>query len=180
MNYSYQNENTTRIDTLTSSQNGSSYYVDSVITDYYNVSYNSSVLQVTFSAIYSTSQAHQVALYGGLEGALGITFNNYTSISYYTDFSNRITVANNGSTYEQSFYNVVFTSAETFRNKTGFTAALGVPLGINLRLGNKREFWKKLHLFSEVTPYISLFNIPELFTHTITGTKKRFGLRVTF
>ncbi len=180
MNYSYRNEKIARIDTLTSSQNGSSYYVDSVITDYYNAAYNSSVLQVTFSAIYSTSQAHQVALYGGLEGALGITFNNYTNISYYTDFSNRITLANNVSTYEQSRYNVVFNSAETFRNKTGFTAALGVPLGIDLRLGKKREFWEKLHLFSEVTPYISLFYVPELFTHTITGIKTRFGLRVTF
>jgi len=84
-----------RTDTLISSQNGSSYYVDSVTTDYYNASYNSSVLQITFSAIYSTSQAHQVTLYGGLEGALGITFNNYTSVSYFKDFRTRITFPGN-------------------------------------------------------------------------------------
>jgi hypothetical protein len=64
-----------------------------------------------------------------------------------------------------------------FTNKKKFACAAYVPLGVDFRIGKKRAFWKRTHLFYELRP--SVTTIPELRTFANAGVQQGIGLRVT-
>jgi len=53
-------------------------------------------------------------------------------------------------------------------------------LGIDFRIGKKREFWKRTHLFYELRPGINVTSIPELRPITNASVQHGIGLRVSW
>jgi hypothetical protein len=67
------------------------------------------------------------------------------------------------------------TFQKAFRKKQ-YDFGAYLPLGVDFRIGNKRDFWKRIHLFYEARPSINMTAIPEL--RTITNASIFHGLGV--
>jgi hypothetical protein len=104
---------------------------------------------------------------------MGYAFNNKTSV-HYEEFISEPSLngysSNPISTYANEFY----------RNRNFATFSAYVPLGIDFRIGKKREFWNRLHLFGEFRPSLNYAKIPELRRVLNPGITQSFGLKVTF
>jgi len=161
-------------DTLTSAQTGQTIITDSVKTSCYYMDYTSDQLRFDGSLIYSTNQKSRVSLYAGIGVTAGFAINANTNI-YYTE---RIYVEDYGFNYPYS-NELNSHQTESFINKKGFGFSAYIPLGIDFRLGKKREFWKRLHLNYEIRPGINMVNIPELRTIADANISHEIGLRVS-
>jgi hypothetical protein len=70
--------------------------------------------------------------------------------------------------------------SERFNNQTSFGLLAYLPLGLDFRLGKNQEFWKRLHLFYEISPGLNMTFIPELNTATNIAIRNGLGLRVSW
>jgi hypothetical protein len=59
----------------------------------------------------------------------------------------------------------------------GFMSALYVPIGVDFRLGKKNEVLRKMHLFFELRPTISVLTIPETKTYVYPSMQNCVGLK---
>lgn len=160
-------------DTLTSSQTGQTIYSDSVTYHSYSMNYTSQQVRFDISVIYRTNPAARWSVYGGLGFEAGQSVTAYSDINYNESSS---IIPSNGLS---AVYNADKSRTERIINKNNYGYAAYLPLGIDFRVGTKREFFKQLHLFYEARPFINYNNIPELGTTGGLGVKIRFGLRVT-
>jgi hypothetical protein len=163
----------TPYDTLTSSQTGEQFYVDSVHSENYFMDYRSQQLRIESSLIYRTNVEKRWSVYAGIGASLGISYNAHTHISYST--SDYVS-SNYSSTYSSNYYDVT----EHFRNKMNVSSSVFVPMGIDFRIGKNKEFWKRLHVYYEMKPSLSFLSVPELRTFTSVNMVNSFGLKVTF
>jgi len=165
-------------DTLTSSQTGQLTYLDSVVSKQLGMTYSSEQLRLDGSLIFRTNPDARWSLYSGIGLTAGFSFNAKTTIHYYTN--SRLESRNpDGS---QSYYNFNDGESKTeiFSNKNNFAFSAYIPLGINLRLGKKTEFWKKVNLFYEIRPSVNVTYIPELKTVTNTYFQQGIGFKISF
>ena len=172
---SFNKETSSVYDTLTSSQTGQTYYLDSVTRKTYSMNYSYQQIRLDASYLFRTNPEERWSLYTGIGASFGLSFNNTTQIDYrsfshgssFTDQS-----GSNGSN------NTKDTQTESFQNKStyGFTAY--VPMGVDFRIGKKREFWKKIHLFYEVRPALNFSNIPELRSMTNVSVQNGMGVKI--
>jgi len=164
----------TRFDTLTSSQTGEQFFVDSIQTANYLIQYSSEQLRLETSLIYRTNPEKRWSVYAGIGGSFGFSYNAETYISY------------NSSSYISGMSSTSYTNSdyknetEHFSNKSNISASIFVPMGIDFRMGKTREFWKRLHLYYEMKPSVIFTSIPELRTFTTVNLMSSLGLRVTF
>lgn len=165
--------NTERVtfDTLTSSQTGSLTYIDSLITKGLNMNYSSEQLRLDGALIFSTNPDARFSLYSGIGFTAGFSFNAKTTIRYSIDYQIVHRVPDGYTEHKNSFNGDSETEVITNKNNFGFSAY--IPLGINLKLGHKTEFWKKVNLFYEIRPSINITYIPEL--RTVTNSFVHFG-----
>lgn len=165
--------NTERVtfDTLTSSQTGSLTYIDSIITKGLNMNYSSEQLRLDGALIFRTNPDARFSLYSGIGLSAGFSFNAKTTIRYSINYQivNRVP---DGYTEHKNSFNGD-TEYEVITNKNNFGFSAYIPLGINLKLGHKTEFWKKVNLFYEIRPSINITYIPEL--RTVTNSFVQFG-----
>ena len=177
---SYYQEETKRYDTLVSINNGQTYYLDSNLTRTYNMNYHSEQIRLDASLIYRTNPKARWSFYSGIGLNVGVSLNANTSIQYMPYNS-----ASNGASYYYypypSPYNQTYSStSETFRNSTNFGVSSYVPLAIDFRMGKKRPFWQRTHLFFEMRPGINVNSIPELGTFAKGYFQSAFGIRVNW
>ena len=166
-------------DTLYSSQTGQATYVDSVINRSLGVNYSSEQVRLDASLIFRTNPLARVSLYSGIGIATGVSFKAYTDI-YYGKGSGTQGGNTNGMSYGSYFYSNDYSSkSERFTNRNNFSVCTSVPLGIDLRIGKKNEFFKMMHLFYELRPGINMTSVPELGTLTNTCIQMGLGLRVS-
>ncbi|MGB6037287.1 MAG: hypothetical protein WBG42_13525 [Cryomorphaceae bacterium] len=161
------------IDTLVSTQTGQIYVVDSVSSESYSMDYFSDQIRVDASLLFRTNPEARWSLYGGVGFAAGVSINASTELYYYNaqsddDYHGR---------WEPGFGSQ---RSEQFRNETNFGFMTYIPLGVDFRLGNNKEFWKRTHLFYEVSPGINFTAIPELTTFVNPSIRNGFGLRVNW
>lgn len=171
---SFTKTDTKPYDTLISSQTGQTVYSDSVTSHSYKMNYTSQQVKVDVSAIYRTNKAARWSLYGGIGIEAGETVMAFTDI----DYTERRAIKP-AYIISSSSGNNNLSQSERFINNNGFQFAAYLPLGIDFRVGAKKEFFKQLHLFYEARPFLSNTNIPELGSITGVGLKMGFGLRVT-
>ena len=161
--------NSTRLDTLIAVSNGSQTFVDSVDRSYAYFNKKAEMLNLDFSVIFQTDRDKQWSLFGGVGLTLGASLNSYSEVSYRED--KRYVFAEN---YASSEYSSIVTffdeDYKKFENRTNLAGLIYVPFGVDLRLGNHNEFWKRIHLFYELRPSLSFYHIPE------TGTIRSFAL----
>ncbi|WP_159038376.1 hypothetical protein [Brumimicrobium mesophilum] len=168
-------------DTLISSQTGQATYIDSVFTENYGANYSTDQLSIVGSLIFSTDPEARWSLYSGIGIAAGISLNSNTHIYYSTDrYQETLFDNSNGSGYGNSYGSSTETEHETITNKTSFGGMAYIPLGIDFRIANRSEFWKRVHVFYEIKPGLGFTSIPELNTIVNTNFQQGFGLRVTF
>lgn len=166
------------IDTVTSGVTGQTFYIDSVINETVSMRNLSELLNLDASLIFSTDPMDRWSIYAGIGLNLGISLNNYTTITYNRQSIMR-TVSDNNSNYNWYQSNSNFIS-ETKFGKTTFFYSAYIPLGVDFRIGKKRDFWKRIHLFYESRPGINFKYLPDYGTITQMYIQSGFGFRVTF
>ncbi|MEY4992197.1 MAG: hypothetical protein RI948_1075 [Bacteroidota bacterium] len=164
---------TFRIDTLTSSQTGSQFFIDSFSTHSYNASYSQEQLRLDASLLFRYNADKRWSFYGGIGANFGLSYNGTTnvhhSVSPYGDPS--------GYPYNLlSSYSGTH-QEETFESKGGFGFGVYAPLGIDFRVGKKRDFWMPIHLYMELRPGFNVNQIAGLGTSFSAGNFSNIGLR---
>jgi hypothetical protein len=166
---------TFRIDTLTSSQSGEQFFVDSFSTHSYNASYSQEQLRLDASLLFRYNADKRWSFYGGIGANFGLSYNGQTSVNQY--------VSPYGSGYGYGYnlfndmvYNGTHTQ-ETFENKGGFGFGVYAPLGVDFQVGKKRDFWMPIHLYMELRPGFNVNQIAGLGTSFSAGNFSNIGLR---
>ncbi len=166
------------VDTLTSSQTGEQFFVDSFSTHSYNARYSQEQLRLDASLIFRLNGEKRWSLYGGIGANIGISYNGQTTIHH--------SVSPNGDGQFYGLFNdyIMYSNGahqqETFENKSGIGVGIYAPLGIDFQVGKKRDFWKPFHLYLEMRPGLNITQIAGLGTTFSAGGFSNFGLRVKF
>ena len=161
-------------DTLTSSQTGEQYFIDSTYSENYFMSYSAQQLRLESSVIFRTNPAKRWSIYAGAGMSFGVSYKAETYINYFAYSSNSAYNAN------YDYASNVQSSSEHFRNKMSISTSVFVPMGIDFRIGKNREFWKRLHVYYEMKPSLTVTSIPELRTSTQVNMINTLGLKITF
>ncbi len=165
-------------DKFTSAQTGQTVLLDSVSIKTLYMNYASQQLRLDGSLIFRTDPQKRWSIYTGIGITAGISLNATTDI--YSTKSERVESRlinqpiDEIGTYYGSNLDIV---KESFRNKSNFGASAFIPIGIDHRLGKKRDIWKQLHIFAELRPGISINSIPELRTSASGSIQNTFGIK---
>ena len=145
----------------------------------YSLRSYSEQLRLDVSYIYHIKKENRWSFYGGLGVTIGSSLKSYVTINY----SESSSVEFQGTTVHQPPKQNLPTKYrnETIKTKSQLGSCIYVPLGMNFRLGKKREFFKRLHLYGEMRLFVNSTTIPELNKTLVTGgIKGGIGLRVNF
>ena len=171
LNMAYEKVIKYAYDTLTSTQTGTQTVLTHDTLYRYSMTNLSKQLRLDASLIFRSNEAARWSLYAGVGASLGYTIESTTRVDYTVESIDL--QKNNGNT-------IASRQTEIFENKNYLTSTIYAPLGIDFRIGKKREFWKHLHLTYELKPSINFVAIPEIKTFTIVGLVSTGGLRYTF
>ena len=166
---------TFRIDTLTSSQSGEQFFVDSFSTHSYNASYSQEQLRLDASLLFRYNADKRWSFYGGIGANFGLSYNGQTSVNQY------VSPYGSGYGYGYNLFNDMVHNGthtqETFENKGGFGFGVYAPLGVDFQVGKKRDFWMPIHLYMELRPGFNVNQIAGLGTSFSAGNFSNVGLR---
>ncbi len=164
-------------DTLTSSSSGTIQVLDSIRSQNLILTYqNRSILiEATYLAV--LNPMNRWSFYTGLGIGVGWTVNAETNLEYTVNWNTESTSSGNFTSFNNSTRNLVQT--EFFRNKRSFAMTTSLPIGVNFRIGKKRQFWLPFQLFYEIQPTVRINDIPEVGVITHLPVIQNFGLRVT-
>lgn len=164
---------TFRVDTLTSSQTGTQFFIDSFSTHSYNASYSQEQLRLDASLLFRYNADKRWSFYGGIGANFGLSYNAMTQIHQR--------VSPYGDNYGLDLFNDIFLAGtheqETFENKGGFGFGVYAPLGVDFQVGKKRNFWMPIHLYMELRPGFNVNQIAGLGTSFSAGNFSNVGLR---
>lgn len=158
-------------DTLTSSQTGQQYFLDSTNSKHVYMQQEMEQLNLDASLIFRTDAEARWSFHGGFGLLLGYSFNSVTSINY-SEWSSAESYSNN------SYGNNHNYEHEQFRNKNFLITAAYLPLGVDFRIGKENKFWSRIHLFYELRPTMSIASIPEWQTVTQFSFTQGIGLKI--
>jgi len=159
-------------DTLTSSQTGEQFYIDSMHHEYYDFQYGSRQLLLDASLIFRLQGDRRWSLFGGIGMSVGFSYESFTELTYGEwNFGGR--------SVNQGFDSNGSRLFERYDHKSGVSASVYLPLGIDFRIGKNREFWKPIHLFLETRPGFQLNDIPGNGLRMTVGSTGGLGLRVS-
>lgn len=162
-------------DTLTSSQTGEQYFLDSIYDEGLSMRYSAQQLRLETSLIFRTDPLKRWSLYAGVGMTFGISYMATTTIDYR--ISSSLSSSNFQSYYSTNDYQE---KQEYFMNETNWSSSFFIPMGVDFCLGKKREFWKRMHVYYEMKPSITYTSIPELKRITNVNMINSFGLKVSF
>jgi hypothetical protein len=172
----FYKETTKTFDTLTSSQ-GYPVYLDSVTNSRYNMAYTSDQIRFDASLLFNTDPAERWSLYAGVGFTAGVSLNANTEINY-SSYTYLQSSDGSGSGYSSSSYNDDYVT-EKYVNKANLGFSAFAPMGIDFRIGKKREFWNRTHLYYELRPSVNLVSIPELRTIANANLQNNFGIKIS-
>jgi hypothetical protein len=175
---SLYNEERKPYDTLTSSQTGQTILIDSLLTKNLGMNYSSEQLRFDASLIFRTNPEARWSLYSGIGLTAGLSINSNTQV-FYSKFNRAETQQpNNNYYYSYHFGGNYETEKHKNNNNMGFSSY--IPLGVDFKIGNKREFWKRTHIYYELRPSINITSVPELRTFTNTCLQQGLGVKVSW
>lgn len=167
-----------RIDTLTSSQSGDQFYIDSFSTHSYHAGYAQEQLRLDASLLFRYNAAKRWSFFGGVGANFGLSYNARTTVVH--------NISPYGNGYGFGLFNdIVFNTGgnqeqEVYENKGGFGFGIYAPIGIDFQVGKNREFWKPMHLYMELRPGLNVNQIAGLGTTFSAGSFSNIGLRFNF
>lgn len=143
------------------------------------MNYTSEQLRFDGSLIFRTDAQARWSLYTSIGITAGMSINAQTDI-FYDKMERTEMNYPNGNNYSSYSYSGSYNyETEKYRNKNNFGLSTYIPMGIDFRIGKKREFWKWTHLFYELRPGINMTSIPELRTITNASIQHGLGLKVS-
>lgn len=169
-------ETRTPFDTLTSSQTGTSTFIDSLTISTYDLTHTYSQLALDGSVIFLKEYPKRWSIYGGGGVQVGFAFDGRAQVSHYIERRTDPRLSPSGSSGNPT--DAFDSTREEFRTKDDLTFALYAPLGVTYRLGKKRAFWRALNLCYEMRPTLSLGGVPEIDLGARVVVGQYFGLRV--
>ena len=172
---SYYSETRKPYDTLVSQQTGQYSTLDSITYQFYGMNYNSKQLKLDGSLIFKTNSEARWGLYGGIGLSFGASINASTSITYSKYTIAEKTFGTTTTNYNSSNNGV--NKSEVFLQKNNIGGSVYLPLGVDFRMGKKKEFWKHTHLHYELRPGINYLSVPELRNYTNTCFQQGIGIR---
>ena len=181
---SYQLQTSARYDTITFSQSGTTLFIDSTFSEYNSMNYSAHQIKLNASLNFTTKPEKRWSLFGGIGLAAGVSVDAKTDV--YRSINRNVGIAvgqqiNSPYSYNTNMSNGYFTGAdwkyETFKNKTNTTLSAFLPIGVDLRLGKLRDFYKKIHLFYEFRPTVTYTFVPELRSFCNLSLQHSLGIR---
>lgn len=177
----YSRTDSSPYDTLTSSQTGDQYYVDSVWGSSYYVAQTYERFGLDAALVWHTQGRWSIHAGAGLmAGALA----NVQTIIQFDEFSGVTAASTNSSSGSSSSYAYGYygmgdhsSSTETLQRGTGWWTSLYIPLGLDFRFGRTGDFWTRVHAFMELRPQLVVQHANDLGTNTSFGIQNLFGLR---
>jgi hypothetical protein len=174
---SYSKQDYFPYDTLTSSATGEQTFIDSVSSQSYFMNHSSRQIRLDAALIFRTDASARWSLFAGIGASLGVNYNATTYISYYR---NSYINSQNDNSYNYGYSNNGSEKTESFTTKNYLTTTAYIPMGVDFRIGKNKVFWKRLHLYYEIKPSISMTQIPALRTITTVNMTQALGLKVSF
>lgn len=169
-----------RFDTLTSTQTGQTLYSDSVYISNYNITYEAKYISLTAALLFRTNEDARWGLYSGVGLTAGVSYKALTTI-LMNDYYGIETRKTNGELVSNSFFNIGNGyKNEYLRNKPSFQFMVNVPMGIDFKMGKKKEFFKRMHLFYELQPAFQINVLPKIEPKFSVLAINTLGLRVSF
>lgn len=159
-------------DTLTSSQTGEQFFIDSFSTHSYYAYYSQKQVRVDAALIFRFNASQRWSFFGGIGANFGLSYNGKTEVSQH--------VSPWGDMYNYGYYDYYPEGSyqkESFENKGGFGFGVYAPLGIDFQVGKNRDFWKPVHLFMELRPGFNVNQIASLGSTFAAGNFSNVGLR---
>ncbi|MCB9171129.1 MAG: hypothetical protein H6594_12350 [Flavobacteriales bacterium] len=162
-------------DTLTSTLTGQWYAVDSVRERTVHVAHKASQLAFNASLIFRTHTDTRVTFFGGIGLQAGLAFDGRTEVEERIE---RYVERSDGGGRLDYVQLTDRTRNEVFTHENGTWYAGYIPVGIDLRLGRKHPFWRMVHLYHELRPAISFWDVPDMRKVSAVGIQALFGLRI--
>jgi len=165
---------TGRYDTLTSSLNGQTSFVDTTWNETYSAEYRFSRIGLNASYILRKRTPNKWSWYVGIGGMVGTTFNASASVEH------RIYTEANTSVPDYPELGGYFDNEEREEMHVATTAwgAAYALAGIDLRLGRTNPFWSSVHLFNELRPAMMFNTVPGSKLASTAAIQNLFGLRL--
>jgi hypothetical protein len=164
-----------RFDTLTGAHNTVAY-MDSVTVREVDMRYEYDVMRVGASVLFRTYARGRWNIYGGLGMSLGAVLRSYTRISWSESHYEQMVLAYSAQSVDGPALEEQV--VETHAGKRGFVLGLDLPLGLDFRLGNKKELLKRMHLYAELRPSLDFQFLKGLGNHAVPVYSQAFGLRI--
>jgi hypothetical protein len=159
------------VDTLISSQNGNMAFIDSTISRNVYGNYTNEQIRLEAAYVWEMNVGERWAFSAGAGMSFGLSYQSRTTL-HFTEYTNSYqgygSYAGNQTTTHES---------EAYKNPMNWGANLYVPLGINLRLGTKRAFWKPWMIYTELRPQLSINSIPKAGVKFSPGIGSASGIR---
>ncbi|MFM2135218.1 MAG: hypothetical protein RL021_618 [Bacteroidota bacterium] len=168
-------------DTLISTQTGTQYYTDSVHYEQYRFTYGNRQLRVDGNLLFRLHPEKRWVLQGGIGMSLGYSYSSTCELEYRT----RDDAGGGYGYFGPSWYSGAYDQIgnqqkdrEEFENSNVFGGGIYVPLGLDFRVGKRRDFWKPIHFYFESRPGIEFNAIPGKGLQVSVSSSAGFGLRV--
>ena len=173
LNTSFSNETRTPADTLVSAATGESFYLDSVKSEYVDISYRSQQLKLDVSLVLNIHPQKRWSYFYGLGCNAGFSSTSY--IDFRKNESSRI----DGEIFGSPLYDYSGGSgfSERIPQQTNFGFSIYAPLGINFRVGKKNGKWEHIFIYYEMRPTINITSIPNLYVITSSALQQGLGMR---
>ncbi len=164
-------------DTLTSSQTGKDYYIDSTYHSNIDVSYMVHKISLNTALLWTTNDLDRVSFYGGVNLNLNLNFGSNIVVDRY-DYS-YLESEESGFPFSSPVEpnNAQEQSTESFKQPNSFGFGFSSPLGLDWRLGKAGKSTNDLHLFTELRPGVSFNDIPGYELVSQFRASWHFGLR---
>ncbi len=174
---------TIRSDTMTNSQNGQSYFIDTISSKRYNMNYQWKQIRIDAALIFRLIKVKRLTATMGIGLNVGISFNQRTWISYRTKEYISWDYLNQGG-WEYSDSSKILSKPdpviESYSNKTNFGCMAYLPLGIDYSFGIKQPAFRGLHLYYKLYPGINFRYIPESGTFLTMSIIHGPGFRIAW
>lgn len=175
---SYAKSTLFRVDTLTSSQTGKQYFIDSQQVQQIRMQQNTQILQLDVSAIWRTHNPNKFKLFAGIGIVGGKTINRETSVFYgtyaavgqYNPYMGRYGM---GGPYSSGSGSV-----ESYKNSNQTAYGVYIPFGVDYQLSKKPGLLKHFSLFTEVRYRIQVLQTNSNSSSLNANFTGNLGLRI--
>jgi hypothetical protein len=164
-------------DTLTSSQTGQQYFVDSIFMQDFDMQLNAQMLQFDASLIFRTNPKLRLSAYAGVGFNLGSSINSTIDILYNENRYTNSQYEKKGSSFNSSTDK---NTREYFNSGKLNSYSIYTPFGMDFRIGKFDEFLNNFHLFYEIRTGLQISNVNELRTINSTYFQNNIGVRVNW